>query len=110
MVPKNTEDVLRFLKECALDMRTVTYGEIAERCGGTAVGAGLPIGYIRDEICRKHGRPWLSVIAVSANDMRPGENYQPADVQIPEGLRELWWRGMVAQVYAYDWSDVELEV
>lgn len=90
-------------------MRTITYGEIAERCGGTAVGAGYPIGYVRDEICRKHGRPWLSVIAVSGSDRRPGGNYLPVDVEIPEELNELWWRGMVAQVYAYDWSDVEIE-
>ncbi len=108
-VPKNTEAVFALLKQCARDMRTITYGEIAERCGGTAVGAGYPIGYVRDEICRKHGRPWLSVIAVSGSDMRPGGNYLPEDVEIPEELNELWWRGMVAQVYAYDWSEVAIE-
>lgn len=108
-VPKNTNAVLNLLKQCALGMRTVTYGEIAEQCGGTAVGAGYPIGYIRDEICRKHGRPWLSVIAVSADGMRPGGNYLPEDVQIPKELQEHWWRGMVSQVYAYDWSEIEID-
>lgn len=108
-IPKNTEAVLAVLKQCARDMRTITYGEIAQRCGGTAMGVGYPIGYVRDEICRKYGRPWLSVIAVRADDMRPSGNYLPEDVVIPEELIELWWRGMVAQVYAYDWSDVEIE-
>ena len=108
-VPKNTEAVLKLLKQCARDMRTVTYGDIAEQCGGTAVGAGYPIGYIRDEICRKNGLPWLSVIAVSGSDMRPGGNYLPEDVHIPEELQEHWWRGMVSQVYAHDWSGVEIE-
>ena len=107
-IPKNTAAVLELLKQCARDMRTITYGEVAERCGGTPVGAGYPIGYIRDEICRKHGRPWLSVLAVNGTSMRPGGNYLPEDMTIPEELDELWWRGMVSQVYAYNWSDVEI--
>ena len=108
-MPKNTEAVFALLKQCAKDMQTVTYGEIAEKCGGTAVGSGYPIGSIRDEICRKRDRPWLSVIAVSSETKRPGGNWLPEGVLIPAELQELWWRGMVSQVYAYDWSNVELE-
>ena len=41
--------------------------------------------------------------------MRPGGSYLPEDVKIPDELHELWWRGMVTQVYAYDWSAIEIE-
>ena len=108
-IPAKTAEVLEVLKQCAQDMRTITYSEIARQCGLAAPGTGYQIGYIRDHVCRAKGRPWLSVIAVGKdNNMRPGGNFLPNDLTLPEDETEVWWRGMVLQVYAYDWSDVTL--
>ena len=41
--------------------------------------------------------------------MRPGGNFLPGDLVLPEDEAEIWWRGMVLQVYAYDWSGVTLD-
>ena len=108
-IPARTAEVLEVLKECAADMRTITYGEIAERCGLVAPGVGVPLGYIRDEVCRSRGWPWLSMIAVNAQSMRPGDSFLPDGLTLPEDEIDVWWRGMVLQVYAYDWADVTLD-
>ena len=107
-IPAKTAEVLEVLKQCAKDMRTITYGEIAEQCGLAGPGTGYPLGYIRDQVCRANGHPWLSVIAVNKS-MRPGGNFLPGDLTLPEDEAEIWWRGMVLQVYAYDWSGVTLD-
>ena len=108
-IPAKTAEVLEVLKQRAADMRTITYGEIAEQCGLAAPGVGYPVGYIRDHVCRAKGRPWLSVIVVSTKDMRPGGNFLPNELSVPEDETEVWWRGMALQVYAYDWSGVTLD-
>lgn len=108
-IPAKTAEVLEVLKQCAGHMRTITYGEIAEQCGLAAPGVGYQVGYIRDHVCRAHGRPWLSVIVVSTDGMRPSGNFLPDELSLPEDETEVWWRGMVLQVYAYDWSGVTLE-
>ena len=109
-IPAKTAEVLEVLKQCAKDMHTITYGEIAEQCGLAAQGTGYPLDHIRDHVCRAKGRPWLSVIAVSKeNNMRPSGNFLPNDLALPEDQMEVWWRGMALQVYAYDWSGVTLD-
>ena len=107
--PAKTAEVLELLKHCAADMRTITYGEIAEQCGLAAPGVGNPVGYIRDEVCRAQGRPWLSVLAVSTKNMRPSGSFLPDAMTVPDDETEVWWRGMVMQVHAYDWSGVTLD-
>ena len=107
-VPAKTAAVLGILKQCAKDMRTVTYGEIAEATGLANSGVGMPLGYIRDQICRDHGRPWLQAIAVNKTTMRPSGAFAPEGLELDLD-NDHWWRGMVSQVYAYDWSNVELE-
>ena len=107
--PKNTAEVLDVLKRCARDMRTIAYGDLAQEVGlpdGRSIGR--PLGYIRDEICRAHDRPWLIAIAVSGKTMRPSGSFLPEGVDLADN-DEHWWRGMVTQVYAYDWSGVTLE-
>ena len=107
--PKNTAAILRILKQCAHDMRTITYGDLAKEVGlpdGRSVR--YPLRYIRDEICRAHHRPWLSVIAVKKGRMRPGGKFLPEEVTLHDDETAIWWRGMVLQVYAYDWSNVTL--
>ena len=107
-IPAKTAEVLELLKQSAAHMRTITYGEIAERCGLAALGVNSPLDHIRDKVCRANGRPWLSVIAVNKRCMRPGDDFLPEEVTLPDDETEIWWRGMVLQVYAYDWSNVTL--
>lgn len=110
-MPKYTPEILAELKRCADAMTTITYGDLAERVGAHQRNTNRPLGYIRDEICRRHGRPWLSVLAVNAKSRWPGNAWTQDDsIQVlKEEDGKRIWRGMVLQVYAYDWSGVEIE-
>ena len=106
--PKNTDEVLNVLKRCARNMHTITYGDLAQEVGlPDARSIRYPLGYIRDEICRAHNRPWLVALAVNAQTKRPSDSFLPEGVDLSDD-NEHWWRGMVTQVYAYDWSGVTL--
>ena len=105
-IPAKTREVFEYLKNCASQMRTVTYGEIAEKVNLAKPGVGRPLGYIRDEVCRHHGLPWLNAIAVNAYTDRPGTGFIPGGMSIDEADEELLWRGMVLQVFTFDWSSV----
>lgn len=108
-VPAKAREVFEFLKDCASQMRTVTYGEIAEEVGLAKPGVGRPLGFIRDEVCRRRGLPWLNAIAVNAETGRPGEGFLPLDFAVTRDDEELLWRGIVLQVFAYDWTSVSFE-
>ena len=107
--PKNTAPVLDVLKRCARDMRTIDYGDLAQEVGlPDARSIRYPLGHIRDKICRAHNRPWLVALAVNAQTRRPSGSFLPEGVDLSDD-DEHWWRGMVMQVYAYDWSGVTLD-
>lgn len=108
-IPAKTRQVFNYLKRCASQMRTVTYGEIAEEVNLAKPGVGRPLGYIRDQICRNRGLPWLNAIAVNAYTDRPGTGFLPEDMNISETDQELLWRGMVLQVFAFDWSSTNFD-
>ena len=103
--PAKTGEVFEYVKRCATEMRTVTYKEIACAVGLAKPGVAYPLGYIRDEICRKQGLPWLTVIVVNADTRRPGEKFLPNEVEFGQD-NELLWRGMVLQVFSYPWERV----
>jgi len=107
-IPAKTREVFEYLKRYASEMRTVTYGEVADGVGLAASGMGFPLGYIRDQICRPRNLPWLSAIAVNATTRRPGESFLPNTVSFG-GDQEFLWRGMVLQVFAFDWDGVSFE-
>lgn len=69
---------------------------------------GKPLGHIRDEVCHRYGRPRLDALVVAKKGKKelPSSGFF-SDVKAAD--RESWWQDMVQQVYAYDWSDVELE-
>jgi hypothetical protein len=106
--PAKTKAVFEHLKKCADQMRTVTYGELAKECGLAPSGIGYQLGYVRDEICRKRGLPWLSAIAVNTDTRRPGGSFLPEGVTLGDDGDRLW-RGMVLHVFAFDWSSVSFE-
>jgi hypothetical protein len=103
--PAKTDEVFEFLKKCAEEMRTVSYEELAKTVGLANPGVGQPLGYVRDRICRERGLPWLNAIAVQKHSRRPGESFLPEGVSV--GMdEERMWRGMVLQVFAFDWRPV----
>ena len=104
--PAKTAEVLDILKQRAKDMRTIAYSEIAEETGLASPGVGTPLGYIRDHVCRAQGLPWLNALAVNKETRRPGDKFLPDGTTVED---DHWWRGMVTQVYAYDWSEIEIE-
>ena len=105
--PKHTPEIFEVLKQCADDMTAISYGDLADRAGVHPRVVSRPLGYIRDEVCSRYKRPWLNAIAVNGKTRRPSEGMTASTgVEFDE---ERWWRGMVLQVYAYDWTDVELE-
>lgn len=112
--PVGTGEMVFVLLECARDMRTITYRELSRLSdlAPSGIGAHRPLGFIRDELCRRHDLPWLSALAVSASDMRPGDNWLPPDHPLRADTwtpaQEELWRAMVARVYAYDWRSINL--
>jgi hypothetical protein len=108
-MPAKTTEVFEYLKVCASKMRTVSYGEIAEQpqVKLSPVGLGHQLGYIRDQVCRERGLPWLNAIAVNAGTWRPGDSFLPVGVSVGRD-EERMWRGMVLQVFVYDWEQVAL--
>jgi hypothetical protein len=106
--PAKTREVFDYLKQCADEMRTVTYGEVAEKTGLFAPGLTHQLAYIRDEVCRRRGVPWISAIVVNAQNHRPGHAFLPEGVTFGDDGHRLW-RGMVLHVFAFDWSSVPFE-
>lgn len=103
--PAKTREVFDILSERAREMRTVSYKELAEATDLTAAGVGTQLRYIRDEICRNRGLPWLNAIAVNSDSRFPGDRFLPDDHEWGDSEERLW-RGMVLQVFAYDWRDI----
>ena len=111
--PKNTKAVYDRLTLLAKRMRVETYGEIAAAIGQAEnreiapVSLSRPLGFIRDQICRQHGLPWLNALAVSADDWHPGDSFLPPGVAFGEDEAVLW-RGAVLTVFAYPWDQIDL--
>ena len=108
--PKGTDAVYAELVKAARDMRTVPYGALAKAAALAQPGIGVPLGYIRDQVCRPRGLPWLTVIAVSKRG-RPSEAYLPNDpsVRIDAADQHIWWRAMVLLVFATPWQEIKCE-
>ncbi len=52
--------------------------------------------------------PWLNALAVNTDTRRPGDSFLPPGVAVGAD-EERMWRGMVLQVYAYDWTNVDFD-
>lgn len=113
-IPKNSKAVFEYLRRAASDMRTATYGEIAQAIGLdesrqiAPVSLNHPLAFIRDEICRRRGLPWLNALAVNAETRLPGDSFLPQGIAFGEDDRILW-RGAVLAVYGYPWTTVNFE-
>ena len=112
--PKNSRAVFEHLKLLARRMRTESYSEIARAIGLdedreiAPVSLRYPLGFIRDNICRPRGLPWLNAVAVSANTGLPGDSFLPEGVAFGDDEKVLW-RGAVLAVFAYPWDLVTVD-
>ena len=100
-IPDKTLEVFNFLKKRAYEMRTVSYGRVA-------LAVGNHLDTIREEICVPGGLPFISAIVVNAETRRPGQGFLPAGMEVSEHEFDLFWRGTVIQVFATDWSKVDI--
>jgi hypothetical protein len=112
--PKNTEAVYRHLTRQASLMRVEFYGEIAAAIAEAEgrqiapISLRFPLGFIRDEICRRRGLPWLNALAVNDSSWLPGDSFLPEGAAFGHDEQVLW-RGAVLSVFAYPWETVDLE-
>jgi len=115
-IPKNTREAWIVLAEVSKYMQTIEYKELADEIAKithepppAAVSLGVPLGYIRDSICRERNIPWLNALAVSKETGLPGDSFLPHGSKLKPEEEFLWWRGMVLQVHAYPWEVLSLD-
>ena len=96
------------LKQCAGDMRTITYRELGKRVDLAPNGLAAQLKYIHRNVCLPTGLPDLTVLVVTTEQRRPAEGGFPSHLVRDTQAFESWWRGNVIHVYVSDWSEVEL--
>jgi hypothetical protein len=74
---------LPHLVDAAQKRETLTYGGLGQRIRRHHRTLSYPLGYIRDEICRRRDLPWISAIVVNGNTGLPGDDF------LPEGTANL---------------------
>ena len=107
-MPAKTPEVFDYLKQCAREMRTATYHEIGVAVGLPERSLNRQLDYIRDEVCIPQGLPWLSALAVNTKTRMPGDRWLPEGVAVSDDHLPTVWRGIVLQVFAVDWSKVQI--
>ena len=103
-MPAKTTAVFAYLKQCAAQAHTVTYGEVGDQVGLIARGTANPLYYIRDE-CLKRSFPPLTALVVRKQDGLPGTGLKPNLTKVTTEE----WHEMRSQVFAFDWSAINLE-
>lgn len=111
-MPLGTPAILKVLKRCAANKTTITYTDLVKGTSIQRQNVGDQLSYIHKQVCLPYGRPWLCVLAVSKGKTgRPSRGIARATGVAFEGAAGArLWREKVEEVYAYDWSEVELEV
>lgn len=95
------------LRDAASRRETVYYGDLAT-FADIHSRSGLQLGYIR-EFCRTRGLPWLPVIAVARATGLPSDPFWPDGMGIDLQAERPWFEAMRDAVFAYDWSQVEID-
>ena len=108
-IPKYTAEVFKLLAQAALECRTITYGEIADKTGLTAHGLGPQLNYIHYHVCVPRGLPWLTSLVVRTDSRKPGIDWSATwNSDGNQANADSIWRMAVAQVIAYTgWDKVE---
>ena len=108
-MPATTPEVFTYLKRCAREKRTATYTEIAKAVGLKPNELDEQLNYISTQVCSKNGLPCLAALVVRANTGIPGPGWTPGQTANGQTGFALLWCSTVHQVFATDWSKVEIE-
>ena len=110
--PDSTYAVFNELKRAAGGTRLVTCSDLARDAKIHLMNVAPRLDEIHARLREKHpGLPWLVVIAVRKDTRLPGEGLfknEAFALDLGEPSQKVWWRAMVAAVFATDWSGVEL--
>ena len=109
-MPRETPVILERLKQCAINRTTITYTDLVKGTGISRQDVGKQLSYIHEQVCLPYDRPWLCVLAVrKGNPGLPGPGIARSTGVSFEGAGGAdLWREKAQEVYAYDWTDVEL--
>ena len=111
-ISDSTKAIFRGLRTAASETRLVTCGQLAEAAeiAPRSVGAHLTAIHARLRH-RSPGLPWLVAIAVESDTRLPGAGLFKGEgivLAMEDPSHKVWWKAMVAAVFAADWSEVEL--
>ena len=108
----STKAIFRELRAAAGEPRLVTYGELAKAAGINPQSVGPHLTAIHMRLRdRSPGLPWLVAIATRKDDHLPGDGLFKGEgflLDVKNPSHKVWWKAMVAAVFAADWSEVEL--
>lgn len=109
-MPIFTREIFEVLKQCATDGNTIAYGILANHVVGAnarAESTFRALDYIRDNICLPRELPWLWMLAVNQRSGKPGSGaWRGTGTKLRD---EDHWNEILRSVYAYDWSNIEIE-
>ena len=108
-MPIQTPAVFAHLRQCALEKRTATYGEIANAVGLAPTALADQLNYISTQVCTRNGLPCLAALAVSATTGMPSQGWIPGAAVFGSARYPLLWCSIVNQVFATDWAKIEIE-
>ena len=99
-----TPAVFAYLKQCAVQERIVTYEKVGRQVGLAPQGTARPLYFIRD-VCLDRGLPPLTALVVRKRTRLPGPGLKPNHTSVTQAE----WDEMTSQVFAFDWSLVNLQ-
>lgn len=110
-IPKSLEnalDMLPHLALCAIEKRTITYGELGELIGVPAFFMGQSLDYLRDQILPNHKLPRLDALVVNKESKEAGESFYAGGA---EGIDKSDFHDLLEwerqKVYEYErWAEV----
>ena len=99
-----TPAVFDHLRQCAAQSKVITYTDLGKKVGLPARGTAFPLYDVRDE-CLRRNLPPLTAIVIRKKDGLPGLGLKPDGTQVTK----VEVRDMQSRVFAFDWSDINLE-
>ena len=97
------EQVFRLLEASAKLRKTLTYGDVAKRTGGIALGVSATLNEI---LAWTNGRgiPPITILVVRGDTGRPGHGFQPNGHILTHGE----FSDLAKTVFEYEWESLGL--
>ncbi len=105
--PPKTREVFEVLRQCALDVRKITYTELGKEVGVPAQGPWPQLTAVHT-LCVERGLPWLTALVVRKDTGKPGSDWTGTWTNGEPLEWELIWRMSIGQVFAFPaWDRVQ---